>query len=100
MEHYRITNQVKKKKIRYTSYKQASINANKFNSNIKNINKKSLYSYKCNICKGYHLRNSNANITKSSINKKLINIYSDVLLKVKFTVDLTLIHKKNINQNK
>ena len=94
MEHYKLVNGVKKSKKRYNNYKESNLNASKFNSNIKNIDKKSLYSYRCSVCKGYHIGSSNGNVTKLLINKKLINIYSDVLLKVKFTIDLTLISEK------
>tara|TARA_R110000782_G_scaffold255593_1_gene344457 strand:- start:201 stop:521 length:321 start_codon:yes stop_codon:yes gene_type:complete len=94
MEHYTIKNGIKKSKKRHFNYKIAMFNANIFNSNINNIGLNKLYPYKCNTCQGYHLGKQDSNVNNNTINKSKIIIYTQILSKIKFTIDLSIYDKK------
>lgn len=94
MEHYTNYNGEIKCKKRHDTFKIAMSNALKFNSNKNNLGKNKMRPYRCNECKGFHLGRQYNNINKNILNKSIIKVYSEVLLKVKFNIDLTIFDKK------
>lgn len=94
MEHHTIYNGNIKCKKRHNTFKTAMNNALKFNSNKNNLGKRKLHPYKCDKCKGFHLGKQVSNVNDNVLNKSITLIYKDILSKVKFKIDLSVIDKK------
>lgn len=94
MEHHTIHNGNIKCKKRHDTFEIAMSNALKFNSNKNNLGEKKLHPYWCKKCKGFHLGKQVSNINNNVLNKSTAIVYSKILSKVKFTIDLSVFDKK------
>jgi len=97
MEHETIIKGSVKCKKQFNTYKEADLNAKRYNIQDINFNKKRLMAYKCNVCYKFHVGSSLKNINEFYVNKTKIELYLNLSEKIVSTIDLDKIDPKKMN---